>query len=311
MADWTLPVNTSSYLNVLNLLADKDIDAYSMAETPTSPPIGAIRYLRATNTFEEWDGALWNVKVVSIASGGTGANTAASARTNLGLGSMATQNNNAVNITGGTAVFSTLLATDSTFIGALVRVVNAAPNIRFQANTQPLNGKFWNIAVPSNNFIISVLDDAETSGNIALQIVRNATTITNINFKANIYSFKNSTGIELIGFQDDAVAFKNSAANETMFISSIGDHFIQVIPKANPSLQGVAQVGAGTSTLGASITLGNNALSSGAPGTFRLVAKDGTSRYIWIDTTGKLRIGPAAPNTTGNDTIGVVVGTQT
>lgn len=37
-----------------------------------------------------------------VASGGTGANTAATARTNLGLGSISTQNANAVTITGGT-----------------------------------------------------------------------------------------------------------------------------------------------------------------------------------------------------------------
>ncbi|MBY0428631.1 MAG: tail fiber domain-containing protein, partial [Alphaproteobacteria bacterium] len=39
---------------------------------------------------------------LAVAQGGTGATTAAAARTNLGLGDMATQNSNAVNITGGT-----------------------------------------------------------------------------------------------------------------------------------------------------------------------------------------------------------------
>ena len=39
---------------------------------------------------------------LGVANGGTGATTAAAARTNLGLGSMATQNSNAVSITGGT-----------------------------------------------------------------------------------------------------------------------------------------------------------------------------------------------------------------
>jgi len=43
---------------------------------------------------------------VPISQGGTGATTAAAARTNLGLGTMATQNANAVAITGGTAALS-------------------------------------------------------------------------------------------------------------------------------------------------------------------------------------------------------------
>lgn len=46
---------------------------------------------------------------LAIASGGTGSNAASGARTNLGLGTMATQNANAVSITGGTAVLSTPL----------------------------------------------------------------------------------------------------------------------------------------------------------------------------------------------------------
>jgi hypothetical protein len=44
----------------------------------------------------------WNGTAIPVAFGGTGATTATTARTNLGLGSMATQNSNAVAITGGT-----------------------------------------------------------------------------------------------------------------------------------------------------------------------------------------------------------------
>ena len=40
---------------------------------------------------------------MAIADGGTGGNTAANARTSLGLGSIATQNTNAITITGGSA----------------------------------------------------------------------------------------------------------------------------------------------------------------------------------------------------------------
>jgi hypothetical protein len=48
--------------------------------------------------------------VVQIEHGGTGATTAANARTNIGLGSIATQNKNAVDITGGTIAGITDLA---------------------------------------------------------------------------------------------------------------------------------------------------------------------------------------------------------
>ena len=45
---------------------------------------------------------------ITLAQGGTGAKTAAGARTSLGLGSMATQSSDAVNITGGSGTFTSL-----------------------------------------------------------------------------------------------------------------------------------------------------------------------------------------------------------
>lgn len=106
-ADWSLPVSSTGYLAVLSGLTDRDVDAVTLiVGTPTNLPTGAIRYLRANDKFQEWNGAAWVDKVLAIAGGGTGGATAAAARTALGLGDMATQTSSAVAITGGAVAAS-------------------------------------------------------------------------------------------------------------------------------------------------------------------------------------------------------------
>ena len=103
MADWSLPTLSSLYTDFLaEVSARLDDSAQMFSGGPSNQPIGSIRYFRSTNVFQEWDGATWVDKVLSIAGGGTGATTAAGIRTNIGLGTMAVQNAAAVNVTGGT-----------------------------------------------------------------------------------------------------------------------------------------------------------------------------------------------------------------
>lgn len=102
MADWNIPVNTSTYSQVLGMLKAVSVDAGTLfLANPTNQPTGSMRWNRSANQFEEWSGSAWLPKVLSVAGGGTGGSTPTAARTGLGLGTISTQNANAVAITGG------------------------------------------------------------------------------------------------------------------------------------------------------------------------------------------------------------------
>jgi len=126
-ADWNQPTLASTKTDVLSILKERTVDSYTLAETPTNPPTGAIRYVRASNKLQEWDGASWVDKVISIDSGGTGASNASSARTALGLGTLATQNSNAVSISGGTISGLTSLGVSGTFTVSGLLIAGSGP----------------------------------------------------------------------------------------------------------------------------------------------------------------------------------------
>ena len=94
MADWAAPALTDTYVSFLASVKARDVDAATMAESPTNPPTNYIRWNTALSKFQRWNGAAWVDLVLSAAGGGTGSGTP--------LGTMAFQNATAVAITGGT-----------------------------------------------------------------------------------------------------------------------------------------------------------------------------------------------------------------
>lgn len=112
MVDFNKPTASSIYdPDFLTELADKDFYAGSLGfSTPTNIPTHLTRLNRTGNIIEEYDGAIWNALPIGVLGGGTGAVDAATARTNLGIGTLGTQGAGAVAITGGTISGITALA---------------------------------------------------------------------------------------------------------------------------------------------------------------------------------------------------------
>jgi hypothetical protein len=147
------------------------------------------------------------VAIIPLTDGGTGASDAGTARVNLGLGSMAVQNANAVAITGGTFVNSTNLTSSYIYGGAI---------------HSPDGVNIWNL--DAGKVAVGTLSDARLSANVALRNVDN-------NFVAQTLgsysSIRGANGllhfIDTSGPVDGKVWRMLSYSNGTLYFEGLND----------------------------------------------------------------------------------------
>jgi hypothetical protein len=151
-------------------------DTFTTRLTLTKPEVGASTDTWGTKlnaNFDTVDGLFDAGPALKVVNGGTGATSAGAARTNLGLGTMATQAADAVAITGGSA----------TLTGALT-LSDTQPKMFFYESDAETNEKYWRVLTTEGQFAIQPFDDSLSSGSNAVVIARTGITVDSIAFNA-------------------------------------------------------------------------------------------------------------------------------
>ena len=118
--------------------------------------------------------------VVAIGNGGTGGTTAITARTNLGLGTVSTQNANSVNITGGSISGITALPIASGGTGgATASAARTSLGVAIGSDVQPFNQMLTSLSsISTNGFIARTATNTSTMRSL---VAGNSINVTNAN----------------------------------------------------------------------------------------------------------------------------------
>ena len=228
MADWLLPTEASQYLDVLQQLKERDTDNATMfVSNPINPVTGTLRFVRGAQfILQEYDGAIWNDKVLSVASGGTGSTNMDDVKASLNLGTMSNQNYNTVNITGGNITgISALGATQLT-------LTSGTPIFVMYSDTAAVDWKRWQwYATSAGDYVLSLTNDANTVANTFLHFKRNGLTPTylDVNAYLGVRVIPNTTSyayIQVGGSTPTIATIENGAIfSSNLYVHDLWRHF--------------------------------------------------------------------------------------
>lgn len=190
-------------------------DTFTTNLVLTKPEIGSSENTWGQKLSENWDivDALFQSgPALQVAKGGTGAISAAAARTNLGLGTISTQNASAVAITGGTA----------TFASAVISGTWATMDMRDPAAGTDAKG--YQFRVANGTMSLLTLNDAGSGADIVFTAQRSGAIVSSVSFYAPIYVdgfiVYHQNNISSATIQEgqiaDAAVFTRNASTETI-----------------------------------------------------------------------------------------------
>lgn len=147
-------------------------DTFTTTLSLTKPEVGASADTWGTKTNDNWDdvdGLFQAGPALKVAHGGTAATTASGARTSLGLGTMATQDASAVEITGGT-ISGVSVATIS----------GATPALGLNETDAAADNRSWVIIANGEELAVQARSDDALTITQPIILARTGTTVDSI-----------------------------------------------------------------------------------------------------------------------------------